>query len=85
MSVIEKKSKNIDLIYTSLQFLISGLAYKKKLIMKYDFGENENNRIINDKKYQKKFIDEQKSKIAKYLGINEKFLTICNIRKGSTK
>ena len=84
-TVIEKKSENIDLIYTSLQFLISGLAYKKKLIIKYDFGENENNRIINDTKCQKKFIDEQKSKIAKHLKINEKFLTICNIRKGSVK
>ena len=84
-TVIEKKSENIDISNASLQFLTSGLAYKKKLTMKYDFGENENNRIINDKKYQKKFIDEQKSKIAKHLGINEKFLTICNIRKGSTK
>ena len=84
-TVIEKKSENIDISNASLQFLTSGLAYKKKLTMKYDFGENENNRIINDKKYQKKFIDEQKSKIAKHLGINEKFLTICNIRKGSAK
>ena len=84
-TVIEKKSENIDISNASLQFLTSGLAYKKKLTMKYDFGENENNRIINDKKYQKKFIDEQKSKIAKYLGINEKFLTICNIRKVQQK
>ena len=84
-TVIEKKSENIDVSNASLQFLTSGLAYKKKLTMSYDFGENENNKILYDKKCQKNFIEEEKSKISKHLGILEKFITICNIRKGSTK
>ena len=84
-TVIEKKSENIDVSNASLQFLTSGLAYKKKLTMTYDFGENENNKILYDKKYQKNFIEKEKTKISKHLGILEKFITICNIRKGSAK
>ena len=84
-AVIEKKQENIDVSNASLQFLISGLAYKKKITMKYDYGEDENNRIIYDQKYQQKYIAKQKAKISKHLGILEKYITICNIRKGSLK
>lgn len=84
-TAIEKNPENTDVNNASLQFLASGLAYKQKIIMKYDFGEEQNNRIIYDKYYQQKFIAEEKAKISKHLGILEKYITICNIRKGSLK
>jgi len=84
-TVIEKNPENRDVSNASLQFLTSGLAYKKKITMKYDFGEDENNRLLYDQNYQQQFINEEKAKISKELGILEKYITICNIRKGSLK
>ena len=84
-TVIEKKSENINISNAILQFIINGTVYKKKFTMTYNYGEDENNKILYDEDYQNSFINYQKSFISKKLGIKEKFINICNFRKGSVK
>ena len=82
-TAIEKKSENINVSNAILQFITNGTVYKKKFKMTYNYNENEINKILYDEENQNYFINNVKSFISNHLGINKKFINICNFRKGS--
>ena len=49
---------------TNLQFLINGMATKKKLDIHIDFNKEKNKKIINDKIEEVKFINDWKQKLS---------------------
>jgi hypothetical protein len=83
ITAIEKKSSNLKVSQACLQILFNGMASKTNLDLKFDFGEKENNKLLYDKKYRDKFIEEIKEKISKELDITSKEILFINYRRGS--
>ncbi len=83
MTAIEKKSSNLNVSQACLQMLFNGMASKTKINLKFDFGEKENNKLLNDKKYRENFIEELKEKISKELDIPSKEIIFINYYRGS--
>ena len=90
-TVIEKESKNGDdeIKYqesnTILQFMVNGLATKKKYELHFDINEERNEELLNNEEEQKKFIDKLRKKLAKEYNINEDLIIITNPQRGSFK
>ena len=68
---------------TNLQFLVNGMATKKKLDIHIDFDKEKNEKILNDKIEQEKFINDWKQKLSEKLGVPISDIIITNLRKGS--
>ena len=68
---------------TNLQFLVNGMATKKKLDIHIDFDKEKNEKILNDKIEQEKFINDWKQKLSEKMNIPIEDIIITNLRKGS--
>ena len=77
----EKLSK--DSAKTSLQFLINGMFNKPKYNLHFDFGNEKNNKLLNDGNERKIFHDKLRRKLSIEYNINEEDIIITFPRKGS--
>ena len=59
------------------------MATKKKLDIHIDFDKEKNEKILNDKIEQEKFINDWKQKLSEKLGVPISDIIITNLRKGS--
>ena len=82
-TAIEKKSSNLNVSQACLQMLFNGMTSKTKLNLKFDFGDKENKKLLNDKKYREKFEEEIIEKISKELNIPSNEIFFINHRSGS--
>ena len=86
----EKKEKEEDEIKyeesnTLLQFMVNGLATKKKYELHFDISEERNEELLNNEEEQKKFIDKLRKKLSKEYNIEENLIIITNPQRGSFK
>ena len=65
-------------IYTTVQFLANGLYNFKKYIFHFDFGQEKNNVIFNNKQNKYHFNLNLKIKLAEMFNLKENNLIICN-------
>ena len=87
-TAIEKQENNNeekenDESGTSLQFLVNGLATKKKYNFHFDINEKRNEELLNNKEEQEKFINNLRKKISKEYNISENEIIITNPQRGS--
>ena len=85
-TAIEKESTNSndnEASNTALQFMINGMGMQKKYSLHFDFGEERNEELLNDKEEQKKFNDKLKKKLSKEYNIDEDEIIISFPQKGS--
>ena len=68
---------------TCLQFISSGYFNKKKYDLKFDFGEEKNDELLNDDNEYQKFKNNLKLKISKDYNISTNKIIITNPTKGS--
>ena len=67
-TAIEKESTNNndnEVSNTALQFMINGMGMQKKYNLHFDFGDERNEELLNDKQEQKKFNDKLKKNYQK--------------------
>ena len=87
ITAIEKNPKqNEETIFQEnivLQFILNGLAEKKKYDFHFDFGEERNNELLNNKEEQEKFHTKLKKKLSLGYNILEEEIIITNPQKGS--
>jgi len=76
----DKKINDIDL--SSIQSFIS-FGKEKKYEIHFDFGEEENNKIINNEDKRNNFLKFWKEKIARELKINQNNIILTNVNYGS--
>ena len=86
-AVIEKEPANIseDETITNLQFIVNGLFYKKKFTLSFDFGEENNEKILEEGDEYNRFIYELRKKISKDFGIQPDDIIITYLERGSVK
>ena len=86
-TAIEKNpSKDIESQNTTntvLQFITSGMIEKPKFDFHFDFGEERNNELLNNKKEQEKFNNKLKKKLSLEYNIPEDKIIITNPQRGS--
>ena len=83
VGILKKKDvKFKDIELASMQSLLS-LGQEKKLELHFDFGENENKKILNDPKEKEKFLKDWKIKLCKKLNISEDKLIFTDVHRGS--
>ena len=83
ISVSKKKDKNLnDIELASLQTLFS-FGNQKKYELHFDFGQEINEKIINDEKEKEKFLYDYKMKIAEKLNIESDRLILTDVHRGS--
>ena len=81
----KKEEKNQEESSTSLQFLVNGLINKSKYDFIFDFGEEKNNELLNNKNEQEIFNNKLKKKLALEYNISEDKIIITCPQKGSYK
>ena len=86
-TAIEKNpSKDIEtqnMANTVLQFITNGMIEKPKFDFHFDFGEERNNELLNNKKEQEKFNNKLKKKLSLEYNIPEDKIIITNAQRGS--
>ena len=82
---VEKNSSDENLTDSSLRLLINELGSMKKIVLDYDYGDEQNNKVINDPEEREKFTNEQILQFSKILKLKPSQFSICNIRNGSIK
>ena len=70
---------------TLLQFVVNGLATKKKYELHFDISEERNEELLINEEEQKKFIDKLRTKLSKEYNISEDKIIITNPQRGSFK
>ena len=80
--VYEEEKEN-DESGTSLQFLVNGLATKKKFDLHFDINEERNEELLNNLEEQEKFINNLRKKLSKEYNIPEDDIIITNPQRGS--
>ena len=76
-NVIRKNSKNDNSSKLALQLIFNGEAFNQIINFHYSYGEQNDAIILNDEKYQKKFINE---KLLNYARILNKDVRSYNIK-----
>jgi hypothetical protein len=66
-----------------LRYILDGCTEKKKYDFHFDFGENENNKLLNNKEEQEKFHNKLRKKLHLEYNIPEEKIIITNPQKGS--
>ena len=79
----KNEEKDNDESATSLQFLVNGLATKKKFNLHFDINEQRNEELLNNKEEQTKFINNLRTKLSKQYNIPEDDIIITNPQRGS--
>ena len=86
-TVIEKdgyaNSKNDDENITSLQFIINGLCDKKKYTLKFDYGEEKNEELLNNKEKYEIFKNNLKKKISRDYNVPIEKIIVTYPQRGS--
>ena len=86
-TAIEKNNSNsqieTDAANTTLQFVMSGLAEKKKYSLHFDFGEDKNEELLDNIEEQVKFNDKLRKKLSKDYNIPEDKIIITCPQRGS--
>ena len=72
-----------DASNTVLQFITNGLINKNKYNFHFDFGEERNNELLNNKIEQKMFNDKLRKKLSIEYNIPEDKIILTNPQKGS--
>ena len=87
VTAIEKNpssdAKSQDASNTVLQFITNGLINKNKYNFHFDFGEERNNELLNNKIEQKKFNDKLRKKLSIEYNIPEDKIILTNPQRGS--
>jgi len=85
-AVIEKNPNSSDEeAITNLQFILNGLNNKKKYILRFDFGENENEKILEKGEEYDGFVDKLKQKLSRDYGVNPDDIIITYPERGSVQ
>ena len=79
----KEADEEIDESSTTLQFLINGLATKKRYNLHFDINEKRNEELLNNKDEQEKFINNLRKKLSKVYNISEEEIIITNPQRGS--
>ena len=79
----KKEEKENDESGTSLQFLVNGLATKKKFNLHFDINEERNEELLNNEEEQTKFINNLRTKLSIKYNIPEEDIIITNPQRGS--
>ena len=82
-TAVEKETDDKDIAAANLQFMINGLASKKKLNVHFDYGKEKNEKILNDPIEQKNFLDDWKKNLSNKLGVPIEDIIIAGIKEGS--
>ena len=77
-TLVEKDAKQSPLQDISIKFILNGMINQKKIIVNYDFGPEENHKILNNNEYQKDFIEKEYEKLSNLLKISKECINICN-------
>ena len=86
MTAIEKNRNNSqDFSSASLQFLVNGLIDKPRYDFTFEFGEERNNELLNNKNEQKIFNDKLRKKLSIEYNIPEDKIIITCPERGSYK
>ena len=87
MTAIEKNSSEDEdsqnTADTVLEFITSGMIEKKKYSLHFDFGDERNEELLNDKNEQEKFNNKLKKKLSLEYNIPEEKIIVTNPQKGS--
>lgn len=68
---------------TVLEFITSGMIEKKKYSLHFDFGDERNEELLNDKNEQEKFNNKLRKKLSLEYNIPEEKIIVTNPQKGS--
>ena len=84
-TAIEKEGNSDDnnAGLTFVQFLSNGMINKKKYDLHFEFGEQRNNELLNDKKEFEKFKENLKLKLSKDYNISPEKIIVTLPQKGS--
>ena len=82
---VEKNSSDENVSDSSLRLLINELGAMKKIVLNYDYGNEQNNKILNNPDEREKFYNEKILQFSKILKLKLSQFSICNIRNGSIK
>ena len=89
MTAIEKNSSEDEdsqnTADTVLEFITSGMIEKKKYSLHFDFGDERNEELLNDKNEQEKFNNKLRKKLSLEYNIPEEKIIVTNPQKGSYK
>ena len=87
MTAIEKNSSEDEdsqnTADTVLEFITSGMIEKKKYSLHFDFGDERNEELLNDKNEQEKFNNKLRKKLSLEYNIPEEKIIVTNPQKGS--
>ena len=85
VTAIQKETQGEDKTtnQTILQFLVNGASDKAKYNLHFDFGEENNKKLLNDEAKRKKFHEKLRKKLSKEYNISEDEIIITFPRKGS--
>ena len=86
-TVIKKNEENIDEEEetTNLQFIMNGLSYKKKYVLKFDFGEEKNGKILEKGEEYEDFVYKLKQKLSKDYGVKPEEIIVTYPERGSVQ
>ena len=65
-----------------IEYILDGLTEKKKFDFHFDFGEDENNKLLNNKEEQEKFNKKLKKKLSLEYNIPEQKIIIISPQNG---
>ena len=85
-TAIEKEEDNLDeqdAGTTCLQFIVNGLAQKKKYDLHFELGKERNEELLNDETEFEKFKNDLKRKLSKDYHISEDKIIVTFPQKGS--
>ena len=83
INISKKKDENFkEIEIASIQSIFT-LGTKNKFELHFDFGENENEKILNNPEEKEKFLNKYKEEIAKELKINVENLIFTDVHSGS--
>ena len=83
MNISKKKDENFEKIELASIQSIFTLSDKKKYELHFDFGDDENEKIIKDQKKQKEFLQKYKNKIAEELQLKPENIILTDVHHGS--
>ena len=82
-TVISKKNNDDEESITNLQFITNGLYYKKKYVLKFDFGDEKNEKLLEKGEEYNDFINKLRLKLSKDFGVKPDEIVITYPERGS--
>ena len=82
-TVISKDNNDDEEAITNLQFITSGLYNKKKYVLRFDFGDEKNEKLLEQGEDYDDFVNKLKQKLSKDFGVKPDEIIITYPEKGS--